>query len=314
MTWLIARRLAIFVASLAAASLAVFALLTLVGDPARSVLGIHATPEALQITRQRMGLDRPVWEQYWSWAWSALHGDLGTSYITHFGIAEQVGRRLLVTIYLVLGGMVTALIIAIPAGTLAAVQHRKITGTVVTALSQLGIAVPAFLAGIVLIALVSVKWGVLPAGGYVAPSADALGFVKRMLLPWLSLGLVQGAVLARYVRSALLDEVNADYIRTARSKGLTRTGAIVRHGLRNASIPVLTVLGVQLVTVLIGAVVVERVFALPGIGSFLVDSVARQDRLAVQGIVMIIVALSLAVSFVVDIAYVMIDPRLRRAR
>lgn len=310
--WLIARRFGIFVASAVGASAVVFGSLTLVGDPARTVLGVGATPEGLAEMHHRMGLDRPIPAQFVSWIAGMFRGDFGTSYITHLAIGPQIADRLMVTLWLVAGGMILALAVAIPMGTVAALRHRRLSGWLLSALSQLGIAVPAFLAGILLVALFAVTLGWLPAGGYVVPSQDPLGFLQHMILPWLSLGLVQGAVLARYVRSAVLDEMGQDYLRTARAKGLTMGRAVVKHGLRNASIPVLTVIGVQLVTILIGAVVVERVFVIPGIGSFLVDSVARQDRLAVQGIVVTIVLISLAVSFLVDVAYAVIDPRLRK--
>ena len=154
------------------------------------------------------------------------------------------------------------------------------------------------------------RW--LPANGYDVPAVNPGAFLKDMILPWCSLGLVQGAVLTRYVRSAVLDEMGQDYLRTARSKGLTPLQALLRHGLRNASIPVLTVLGVQLVTILVGAVVIEQVFVIPGIGSWLVESVGNQDTLQVQAIVMTLVAIALAVSFVVDVLYTLIDPRLRQ--
>lgn len=308
----IARRLSIFAISTIAASMVIFVLLTLIGDPARSILGTNATEEAIIATRQRMGLDQPLISQYWAWVSGMVHGDFGTSYLTHQPIGAQISRRLLVTLYLVGGGIVLALIAAVPLGTFAAIRHRSWAGWLLSGISQLGIAVPAFLAGILLAAAFAVQLQWFPSGGYTAPATDFSGFLLRMTLPWLSLGLVQGAILARYVRSAVLDEINQPYIRTARAKGLTRTQAVIKHGLRNAAIPVLTVLGVQLVTVLIGAVVVERVFVLPGIGSYLLDSVARGDRLAVQGVVIVIVALSLFISFVVDLMYVLLNPQLRR--
>lgn len=312
MWWQVVRRLGIFLISTLVASVVVFVLLTLVGDPARTALGTDATPQAIAVMRHRMGLDRPITTQFLSWVGGMLHGNFGTSFVTQLPIGPQIGARLLVTLWLVAGGMVVALIVAMPLGTFAALWHRRTAGWVLSGLSQIGIAVPAFLAGILLIAAFAVELGWLPSGSFVVPARDPVGFLKHMILPWLSLGLVQGAVLARYVRSAVLDEMGQDYLRTARAKGRTIRGAVIRHGLRNAAIPVLTVLGVQLITVLIGAVVVERVFVIPGIGSLLVESVARQDRLAVQGIVVTIVVISLAVSFLVDTAYVLIDPRLRR--
>lgn len=312
MWWQFARRLAIFLASVLVASIVVFVLLTLVGDPARTVLGTEATPQGIASMRHRMGLDRPVIAQYLSWANGMLHGNFGTSFVTQLPIGPQIGDRLQVTLWLVGGGTIAAVLVALPLGTLAALWHRRPAGWILSALSQLGVAIPAFLAGILLVALFAVELGWLPSGSYVVPDRDPGGFVAHMILPWLSLGVVQGAVLARYVRSAVLDQMGQDYLRTARAKGLTLGRAVIRHGLRNASIPVLTVLGVQLVTVLIGAVVVEQVFVIPGIGSFLVASVAQQDRLAVQGIVVTIVVISLTVSFLVDIAYTLLDPRLRR--
>lgn len=312
MWWQILRRLLIFLGSALGASIAVFCLLTLVGDPARTALGTDATDQAVADLRHQMGLDRPVIVQYLDWMGGILRGNFGTSYVTHAPIGPQISDRLQVTLWLVLGGTLVALIIAIPVGMIAAVRNGRPSGWILSGLSQIGIAVPAFLAGILLVAVFAVGLGWLPANGYVVPATDPWGFVQHMILPWLALGLVQGAVLSRYVRSAVLDEMGQDYLRTARSKGLTRWQAVVRHGSRNAAIPVLTVLGVQLITILIGAVVVERVFVIPGIGSFLADSVARQDRLAVQGIVITIVVLSLAVSFLVDVAYTVIDPRLRR--
>jgi peptide/nickel transport system permease protein len=310
--WQLARRLLIFLISSAVASIIVFLLLSAVGDPARTALGVDATDQAVSALRHQMGLDRPIVTQYLTWIGGMVHGDFGTSYVTQLPIGPQIADRLQVTLWLVLGGTVVALLVAVPLGGLAALRHGRPTGAILSGLSQLGIAVPAFLAGILMVALFAVALRWLPANGYVVPASDPAGFVQHMILPWLSLGLVQGAVLARYVRSALLDEMGQDYLRTARSKGLTVARAVVRHGFRNASIPVLTVLGVQLVTILIGAVVVERVFVIPGAGSFLADSVARQDRLAVQGIVVTIVVISLAVSFVVDVLYTVIDPRLRR--
>lgn len=308
------RRLLIFLVSLAAASVLVFALLSGLGDPARIALGTGATEAGVAALRTQMGLDRPLVTQYLDWAGGMLHGDFGTSYVSHAVIGPQLVDRLAVTLWLVMGAMVLALVIALPLGMLAALWSRRWLGAVITGITQLGMAVPAFLVGLLLVALFSVKWGWFPSGGFVVPATDFPGFLEHMVLPWISLGAVQAAVLTRYVRTAVLDELGQDYLRTARSKGFTPWQALVRHGLRNAAIPVLTVLGVQLVTILVGAVVVERVFVIPGIGSFLVDAVGNQDVLAVQGIVFVLVAIALVVSFVVDVLYTVTDPRLRRRR
>ncbi len=234
------------------------------------------------------------------------------SFVSQAAIGPQLFDRLSVTLWLVAGATVLAVVLAVPAGALAALWHRRWAGWAISGLSQLGMAVPAFLVGILLVEVFAVKLGWLPSSGYVVPATDPGGFVKHMLLPWISLGLVQAAVLTRYVRSAVLDELGQDYLRTARAKGLTAGQALRRHGLRNASIPVVTVLGIQLVTVLIGAVVVEQVFVIPGIGSWLVDRVSNRDTPAVQAIMVTVVALALAVSLIVDLLYVALDPRLRR--
>lgn len=290
----------------------VFALLSGLGDPARIALGTSATDASVAALRVQMGLARPLVSQYLSWAGGVVHGDFGTSFVSNALIGPQLVDRLSVTLWLVAGAMVIALLIALPLGLLSALWHRRPVGTVLSGVTQIGVAIPAFLVGILAVALFAVKLGWLPSGGYVVPATDPIGFLQHMVLPWLSLGLVQGAVLTRYVRSAVLDEMGQDYLRTARSKGLTPVQALLRHGLRNASIPILTVLGVQLVTILVGAVVIEQVFVIPGIGSWLVESVGNQDILQVQAIVMTLVAIALFVSFVIDVLYTVIDPRLRQ--
>ncbi|MDQ6657652.1 MAG: ABC transporter permease [Actinomycetota bacterium] len=308
----IGARALVFVASALVASLLIFLVLAVLpGDPARVALGFGATDRSVAALRTEMGLDRPLMTQYLSWIGGVLHGDFGRSFSSKLPIGPILIDRFTVTLWLVLGGTVVAVVIAVPLGVLAAVRHRKLSGTLISALSQVGVAVPAFLAGMLLIALVALRWNWLPANGYVVPATDPVGFVKHMVLPWLSLGLVQGAVLTRYVRSAVLDEMGQDYLRTARSKGLRPLQALWRHGLRNASIPVVTVLGVQLVTLMIGAVVIERVFVIPGVGSMLTDAVSNRDLITVQGIVLVLVLFALVVSFLVDVAYTLIDPRLR---
>ncbi|GAA1639798.1 ABC transporter permease [Nonomuraea maheshkhaliensis] len=306
------KRLAVLLASTAVAAVAVFAFMAVLpGDPAEIALGVNATPDAVAELRRQFGTDRPAVAQFLDWAGGLLQGDFGTSYVTSSPIGPQIGERLGVTLVLVLGGMAVALVLAVPLGTFAAVRHRDPLGAVISAASQLGIAIPAFLAGILLVFVFAVQAQALPSGGYV-PIAESPGeWLRSLLLPWLSLGLVQGAVLTRYVRSAVLDVMREDYLRTARAKGRGSTGALWRHGLRNASIPVVTVLGLQLATLLIGAVVVERVFVIPGLGDLLLNGVAGRDLLLVQGVVMVLVAAVLLINFVVDVTYHLLDPRLR---
>jgi peptide/nickel transport system permease protein len=305
-------RTGVFLVSLAVSSVLVFAFMAVLpGDPARVALGVNASDEAVAELRRQFGLDRPLPTQYFDWLGGLLHGDLGTSYVSKAAIGPQVFDRLQVTLWLVVAGMIVALVVAVPAGTVMAARHRQVSGLALSALSQVGVAIPAFLAGILLIVVFAVKLGWLPANGWTPPAQDPSMFVQQLILPALSLGLVQGAVLTRYVRSAVLDVLREDYLRTARAKGLRPFQALWRHGLRNAAVPVVTVLGLQLATLLIGAVVVERVFVIPGLGSLLLDGVSNRDLLLVQDVVMVLVLAVLLVNFLIDLLYVALDPRLR---
>ncbi|PIE26244.1 MAG: ABC transporter permease [Micrococcales bacterium] len=282
------------------------------GDPARVALGVNASEDAVQQLREDFGLNRSLLVQYLDWAGGWLRADLGVSYVSRLPIGPQIGSRLTVSAWLIAAGMSVAVLAAVPLGMTMALWHRRRSGVALTALSQVGVAVPAFVAGIVLIAVFAVQLRWLPAGGWTPPQRDVGMFARQLVLPALSLGLVQGAVLSRYVRSAVLDVMREDYIRTAMAKGRSRWGALVRHGLRNAAIPVVTVLGLQLATLLIGAVVVERVFVIPGLGSLLLDGVADRDLLLVQNVVMVLVLAVIVVNAIVDIAYLIIDPRVRQ--
>jgi len=305
-------RTGVFLVSLAVSSVLVFAFMAVLpGDPARVALGVNASDQAVAELRRQFGLDRPLPTQYFDWVGGLLHGDLGTSYISKATIGPQVFDRLQVTLWLVVASMIIALLVAVPIGTLMAARHRKVSGLALSAVSQVGVAVPAFLAGILLIVVFAVKLGWLPANGWTPPAQDPGMFLRQLILPALALGLVQGAVLTRYVRSSVLDVLREDYLRTARAKGLRPFQALWRHGLRNAAVPVVTVLGLQLATLLIGAVVVERVFVIPGLGSLLLDGVSNRDLLLVQDVVMVLVIAVLLVNFLVDLLYVALDPRLR---
>lgn len=306
------QRVGIFLGSLVVSSIVVFAFMAVLpGDPARVALGVNASEAAVEQMRANFGLDRSLLVQYVDWVTGLITFDPGISYISRAPIGPQISDRLQVTLWLVVTAMLIALVIAVPAGTLMAVRHRKVSGLVLSAASQIGVAIPAFLAGILLITVFAVGLGWLPANGWTPPVEDPVEFVKQLILPALSLGLVQGAVLTRYVRSAVLDVLREDYLRTARAKGLRPGQALRRHGLRNAAVPVVTVLALQLATLLIGAVVVERVFVIPGLGSLLLDSVSNRDLIMIQDVVMILVVAVLLVNFLVDMLYLVIDPRLR---
>ncbi|GAB3489138.1 ABC transporter permease [Nocardiopsis coralliicola] len=309
------RRTLVFAASVAVATAAVFAFLSVLpGDAARVALGTGATEEAVARMHAEFGTDRPAAVQYAEWVGGLATGDFGRSYVNGEEIGPRIADRFGVTLWLVGSAMVIALAIAVPLGVAAALRHRDAAGTVLSGISQVGIAVPNFLAGILLITVFAVQLRWLPAGGWTPPAEDPAAFLSRLVLPAVSLGLVQGAVLTRYVRSAVLDVLREDYMRTARAKGLGPVSALLRHGLRNAAVPVVTVLGLQLATLLIGAVVIERVFVIPGLGSLLLDGVADRDLLLVQGVVLVLVVAVLLINFLVDLLYTVLDPRLRRVR
>lgn len=308
------RRTGVFLLSLTLASIAVFLFMSVLpGDPAQIALGLNAEPEAVARMREQFGTHRPLVVQYADWVSGLPVADFGTSYVTDAVIGPQIVDRLLVTMWLVVTAAVIAVVIALPLGVVAAVRHRGPSGAVLSAFSQVGVAVPSFLAGMLLISVFALHWRVFPSGGWTPPAVDFGAFFRSLVLPAVSLGVVQAAVLTRYVRSSVLDVLRQDYLRTARAKGMGPYQALIRHGLRNAAIPVITVLGLQLSTLLIGAVVVERVFVIPGLGSLLLDGVANRDLLLVQGVVMVLVLAVLLVNYLVDVLYVVIDPRLRRA-
>ncbi|MBG9244588.1 Nickel transport system permease protein NikB [Corynebacterium diphtheriae subsp. lausannense] len=302
-----------YVTTLIAASILIFFALRIVpGNPAEVALGVTATPEAVAQLSASMGLDRPIVEQYFSWVGDMLRGDFGSSLLSSTDISTEVVDKLMVSLILVGLGMTTALCLAVPLGLWAARRVDKADGVFIAALGQIGIAIPSFLAAILLITVFSVHLGWFPANGWVVPSSDFSGFVSRLILPVFSLGIVQAAIMSRYVRSAALEVMNADFMRTARAQGLSMGQALRRHGVRNAALPVLTVTGVQLATLLVGAVVIEKVFVIPGLGSMLLSAVSNRDLPTVQTIVMLLVVIAVVINAIVDLLYVIIDPRIRR--
>ncbi|CAB0516040.1 ABC transporter permease [Corynebacterium diphtheriae] len=302
-----------YVTTLIAASILIFFALRIVpGNPAEVALGVTATPEAVAQLSSSMGLDRPIVEQYFSWVGNMLRGDFGSSLLSSTDISTEVVDKLMVSLILVGLGMTTALCLAVPLGLWAAHRADKADGVIIAALGQIGIAIPSFLAAILLITVFSVHLGWFPANGWVVPSSDFSGFASRLILPVFSLGIVQAAIMSRYVRSAALEVMNADFMRTARAQGLSMGQALRRHGVRNAALPVLTVTGVQLATLLVGAVVIEKVFVIPGLGSMLLSAVSNRDLPTVQTIVMLLVVIAVVINAIVDLLYVIIDPRIRR--
>ena len=298
-----------YVLTLAAASVLIFLLMRAVpGNPARVALGVNATEESVAELTTTMGLDRPLLAQYGQWLGGLLTGDFGVSLASQQNITAQVIDRAQVSLILVGVALLLALVIAIPLGMWTAQRKASISN----ALTQLGIAIPSFLVGIILVAIFAVQLGWLPANGWSPPTQGVGAFLSHLVMPVIALALVQGAILTRYVRSAILDVLNQDYIRTARALGQSPTGALWRHGLRNAALPVLTVAGVQFTTLIVGAVVIEEVFVIPGLGSMLLDAVSVRDLTTVQSLVMVLVAFTLTINALTDAAYRLIDPRLRQ--
>lgn len=311
----IVQRIGVFALTVLVASVVVFALLNVLpGDVARAQLGMNATEADVERFRVEHGLDRPLPVQYVEWITGFLTGDMGTSYASRTAVAPQVFDALQVSLILVGSGILIAILIALPLGTMAAVRQNRPDGLALSALSQVGISIPNFLAGLLLISVFAVGLGWLPSGGWTAP-ADGFGdFLRHLALPALALGIVRGAILSRYTRAAVLDVMRDDFMRTARAKGLMPAAALRRHGLRNALVPVVTVTSVEFSALVIGAVVIETVFVIPGIGSLLMRAVDNRDLIQIQGIVMCVVVLVLFVNLLVDIVRTLIDPRLRSAR
>lgn len=300
-------------ASLAVASVLVFFVTNLLpGDVAQVILGTQATPQSVAALRHQLGLDQPGWLRYLQWVGGMLHGDFGSSALAHSAVGPLILEKLSVSAPLAVLSALIALAISVPLGTLAGVRYRYLSGALISALSLGGIAIPAFWAGLLLATVFAVELHVLPAGGFPDSwSDDPLAALRSLLLPATALGLVQGAVLTRYVRSAIVEVQREDFMRTARAKGLTRWQALRRHGFRNAAIPVVTILGIQLTSLLVGAIVIENVFVLPGLGRLLFQSVGNRDLVIVQDLVLLITAAVLVVNYAVDITYRLLDPRIR---
>jgi peptide/nickel transport system permease protein len=312
----VVRRLALLVVALFVASVMVFALLRLLpGDLAIVIAGTEASPEQLEAVRESLDLDQPLVVQYFDWMSGVLAGDFGESALNSSSVTEELGQKLSVTAPLILASTVLSILVALPLGVFAAARHRRADGISVSAVSQLGIAVPTFLVGIALIVVFAVNLEWLPAQGFPRSGWDTPGdAIQALILPTLTLAAAQGAVLLRFVRASTLDVLHQEYIRTARAKGLTRTQALFRHGLRNAAMPVVSIIGVQLAGLIAGVVVIERVFNLPGVGEMLLDDLGNRDLVKVQGTVLLIAAIVLVIGFLVDLAQHLIDPRLRSVR
>ncbi|WP_263121302.1 ABC transporter permease [Cellulomonas sp. RIT-PI-Y] len=300
--------------SLVLASVVVFVVLRLLpGDAAGASLGVGTTTDQLESLRSELGTDQPVPVQYAQWVGDLVRGDLGDSFTSRQPVADLVAAKLPITVPLSLAAFVLAVLISVPLGVIAAVQRRGPVGVVVSAVSQLGVAVPVFWVGVLLVLVFALTLGWLPSGGFPRQGwDDPAAAIRSLALPVVTVAVAMSAVMVRYVRSATLDVLDQDYLRTARSLGYSRWQALRRHGLRNAAVPVVSILGIELATSLLGAVVIENVFALPGLGTLLLTSVTGRDLPVVQTLVLALTAVVLLMNALVDMLQRVIDPRLRR--
>lgn len=311
------RRTAILIASLLIAACVLFVLLRLLpGDPANALLGVGATEQQIAAARAQVGSDQPIAVQFVNFLGNLARLELGTSFVSKAPVIGELADRMSVTLPLTLIGFVVALLLAVPLGIVAAVRSQRWYGAAISVVSQLGIAIPVFWLGILLVTLFAVNLRWLPSGGFPLKGWRNFGDAATgMVLPALTIGLVMGASLIRYVRAATLDVLDSDFLRTARALGSGFTEALLRHGLRNGAVPVISILGIELASTFLGAVVVERVFNLPGLGSMLLLAIQQRDYPNVQGVLFVSTLLVLLIGFAADLLQRLIDPRLRgRAR
>lgn len=298
--------------SLIVASLAIFAVIEVIpGDPASFMLGMNATEETVNALRDQLGLNGTLAERYLAWVGGMLRGDFGTSYTYRVPVAELIAARVQVSLPLTIYALVLSTTIAIPVGLIAAARQGKATDLAVMGTTQLGVAVPNFWFAMILVLIFAVQLRWFPSGGF--PGWDK-GFwvnIRALTLPAIALALPQASILARVMRSSVLETLSQDYIRTARAKGLTRAQAVLRHAFRNALIPVLTILGLQFSFLLAGAIIIENVFFLPGLGRLIFQGITQRDLIVVESVVMLLVGAVIVVNFLVDLAYAAVDPRLR---
>lgn len=307
---LIALLLALLVASLAI----FFALEVMPGDPASFMLGINAQPDTLAALRDQLGLNAPLWQRYFGWLLGMLHGDFGISYTYRVPVFELIAERSQVSLPLSLLALALSTLIAIPVGLWAAARRNSMSDVGIMGFTQLGIAIPNFWFALILVMVFAVNLNWFSAGGFPGWGQGLWPGLKALILPAIALALPQASILARLMRSALVDTMAEDYIRTARAKGLSHRQALFRHALRNAFIPVLTIMGLQFSYLLAGTIIIENVFYLPGLGRLVFQAISQRDLIVVQGVVMLLVVAVIVVTLVVDVTYALVDPRLRRGR
>ena len=306
-------RLASLTASLILASIVIFVVIEVIpGDPASYMLGMNASPDTVAALRAELGLDRGPFERYVDWVGGLLVGDFGTSYTYRTPVADMLADRIWVSLPLTLYALVLSTAIAIPVGVVAAAHRGDALDTFAIGVTQLGVAIPNFWFAMILVLVFAVNLGWFSAGGFPGWDNGFFEAMKALTLPSIALALPQASILARIVRSSIIDTLDEDFIRTARAKGLSRSQVLWRHAMRNALIPVLTILGLQFSFLLAGAIIIENVFYLPGLGRLIFQAISSRDLIVVESAVMFLVFGVILVTFLVDLAYAIVDSRLRR--
>ncbi len=306
------KRLGSLLISLIVASLVIFACIEVVpGDPASFMLGINAQPDTVNALREELGLNAALHERYFSWVGGLLTGDLGTSYTYRSPVSEIVAERLVISLPLALFALTLTVLVAFPVGVLAATRRGSLTDVTVMGATQLGVAIPNFWFALLMVLVFAINLRWFSAGGFPGWDAGFFAAMKALTLPAVALALPQASILARVMRSSLLDTLGEDYVRTARAKGLTTRQVLWRHALRNALIPVLTIIGLQFSFLMAGAIIIENVFFLPGLGRLVFQAISQRDLIVVESVVMLLVFAVILVNFLVDLAYAWVDPRLR---
>jgi len=312
MTTYIVRRLFTTLVIAIGISIIAFLIIRLIpGDPARIMLGVQADEQRIKALRHKLGLDEPMVIQYGKWVSKAVRGNLGESIITGKSVSGSIAQRIPVTYSLAFMALFIALLIAIPAGIIAAVKRNSFISSVVTFFSQVGVGIPNFWLGIMLVLVFAQWFRLLPVSGYEPLGKGIIPWFNHLILPAVSVGLISGAVITRFVRSSMLEVMDEDYIRVARAKGLKEQIVIFRHALKNSLIPILTVVGLQLAYLLSGTLVIEVVFALPGLGRLAFNAVTHRDYPVLQGAVLTVAISFTMINLIVDILYSYVDPRIR---
>ena len=308
----IARRLVAIIPVLAVVAVFVFLMLRLTpGDPAAVIAGDNATSDQIADIREKLGLNLPIWQQFGIWLGNMLQGNFGESFFFKKTVAELIAQRLEPTLALSVCTLILAVTTAVPLGVIAAYRQGTILDRVVMGFSVLGFSVPSFVIGYCLIYIFAIDLGWLPVQGYTRIGTDFGAFVERMILPSVTLGIIYVALIARITRASVLEVLNEDYIRTARAKGLTNRVVLMRHALRNAAVPILTVIGVGVALLIGGAVVTESVFGLPGLGRLTVEAVLSRDFPTIQAVILLFSVVYVLINLLIDISYTIFDPRIR---